>query len=609
MKSITVGYSFLFLLFEVVSSFDLRLRADPIDPCLDRAPTSDGPTSDRSAGIGVEFEAPLVKFKSDGCNAADTNQAKGQQVGDRRGDVWQLTADTTDEMAGSLTAEYILNGKEIRIGSGVASAAAAKTAWDPYQSMPNNEWDIEGNKCNPWAVDSPGATGGALNVIWAVQITAPLPLEAISDLFMKAVGPIPNSPLLATYRPGGGMVSITPDFFQSSPNGIAPDSVKADVFGFLSLVVSYVKKATPTDPPKYETRSPKFTMSIMPRTDFVAMYAQVKAALPGTGSLYDLVKILSCYKNYEDYVEIDPIFCDGSEEEPEPKDYIDVPDWIESIENGPSPDKFTELDRLVDGQIGGLGEALENVIDTNRAVPLFEFRNLRGLMPPGFENFVTEAEQALIDYHNKHKSPPQERKLIKRVTQWLHQKRQTDIYGCSITPAPSVATASATTASTLSCSYQGAQPGQGIFVGGCVCGSTTLPLITLESVSDFRQSCSYTALPTASVPNARSTASTTWSDNCEICTLVGGIADSPSCTSVEGCTKTQATPTPDASAPEEESPPPEEETEREPVCEEGDYGADATCDGKCNGENADCQCAKGGTVLDLEPVCTCTCGD
>ena len=136
---------------------------------------------------------------------------------------------------------------------------------------------------------------------------------------------------------------------------------------------------------------------------------------------------------------------------------LTVPDWIESIENGPSPDKFTELDRLVDGQIGGLGEALENVVDTNRAVPLFEFRNLGGKKPNELEDSVTKAAGALIDYHNKHKNPPRERKLIKRFTQWLHQKRETDIYGCSITPAPSVATAS-----TLLCSVQRAQPGQGI---------------------------------------------------------------------------------------------------------------------------------------------------
>lgn len=38
----------------------------------------------------------------------------------------------------------------------------------------------------------------------------------------------------------------------------------------------------------------------MPRTEFVTLYAQVKSTLPGTGSLYDLVKTLACYKNDAD---------------------------------------------------------------------------------------------------------------------------------------------------------------------------------------------------------------------------------------------------------------------------------------------------------------------
>ncbi|KAL8869501.1 MAG: hypothetical protein Q9174_004225 [Haloplaca sp. 1 TL-2023] len=491
--------------------------------------------------------------------------------------------------------------------------------------MDDNEWDIEGNQCNPWSIANPKMAGSARNLDWAVQVTGPLPLEAIKDLFTKALG-LANSPLLSPFRSGAGIVSVTQEFFQSSPNGIARDSVKADVLGFLSLIVSYAKKATPTDPPNYETLSPKFTMSVMPRTDFVTMYAQVKSALPGTGSLYDLVKILACYKNIEDYVELDPTFCDGSEEDPEPKEYMDgvgwclrntdtqetgclkVSDWIDSIENGASPDELTKLDRLVDGQIGGLGEALENVVDTSRAVPLFEFRNLGGKKPNEFQGFVTKAERALIDYHNQYKTPPQERKLIKRVTQWLYQKRQTDIYGCSITPAPSAASAAATSASTLSCSVQNADPGQGIFRRGCICEGTTLPLITLASVTDYRQSCSYTALPTTSVSNPISIASTTFSKNCEACTLVGGIADTPSCTPIEGCEKAQPTPAPDAApAPEEEE---EEAPSPEPVCEAGGYEDDATCDGKCNGENAECKYEESdGTILEFSGMYTCSCGD
>lgn len=95
------------------------------DSCDDEAPTSDGPTSDKSAGLGVEFECPAILFASSGCSAGDTNQAKGKVVGDRKGTNWELTADTTQNVAGSLTAEYILDGKVIKIGDGTASAAAA----------------------------------------------------------------------------------------------------------------------------------------------------------------------------------------------------------------------------------------------------------------------------------------------------------------------------------------------------------------------------------------------------------------------------------------------------------------------------------------------------
>lgn len=122
-----------FLLFLSVTSLpsNLKPRAD-VDPCLDETPTLDGPTSDKSAGIGVEFESSGVTFAKEGCSAADTNQGKGKQVADRKDkdNNWKLTADTSNEMAGSLTAEYILNGEQIKIGTGAATAAAAAVSSD-----------------------------------------------------------------------------------------------------------------------------------------------------------------------------------------------------------------------------------------------------------------------------------------------------------------------------------------------------------------------------------------------------------------------------------------------------------------------------------------------
>lgn len=88
------------------------------------------PSSDRSAGIGVEFEASAVTFSKPDCSLSNTNQAKGRLLSKRQGTNWQLTADTTSNIAGRLNAEYILDGRQIKIGTGTASAAAAAVSND-----------------------------------------------------------------------------------------------------------------------------------------------------------------------------------------------------------------------------------------------------------------------------------------------------------------------------------------------------------------------------------------------------------------------------------------------------------------------------------------------
>ena len=111
---------------------ELDTRADPGEPCEidDEASTLDGPTTDKSAGLGVELESSGVTLGSDKCSASDTNQAKGKVIGNRQGDKWELTADTTNEIAGLLTAEYILDGTKIKIGDDTATAAAAAVSGD-----------------------------------------------------------------------------------------------------------------------------------------------------------------------------------------------------------------------------------------------------------------------------------------------------------------------------------------------------------------------------------------------------------------------------------------------------------------------------------------------
>lgn len=90
------------------------------------------------------------------------------------------------------------------------------------------------------------------------------------------------------------MVWVSKDFFQSSPNSITSDGVKDDVLGFFSLIMSYSKSARQED----EDDSPKELTSIMPRSDFTTIFAQVKPQVPlNPNSLYQLVKVLACYKN------------------------------------------------------------------------------------------------------------------------------------------------------------------------------------------------------------------------------------------------------------------------------------------------------------------------
>ena len=105
-----------------------------------QATTLDGPTNDQSPGIGVEFEAGIVQFSSDSpCDKKSTDSLKGHRVGAkgeggqieyRKGDNWQLTADTTLNADGMLLAEYILDGTQIKLDTDDAVNAASAVGTD-----------------------------------------------------------------------------------------------------------------------------------------------------------------------------------------------------------------------------------------------------------------------------------------------------------------------------------------------------------------------------------------------------------------------------------------------------------------------------------------------
>ncbi|KAF2728871.1 hypothetical protein EJ04DRAFT_590334 [Polyplosphaeria fusca] len=121
---------------------------------------------------------------------------------------------------------------------------------------------------------------------------------------------------------------------------------------------------------------------------------------------------------------------------------------------------------------------------------------------------------------------------------------------CPTTPPPTTPSPPTTLPprAAPSCTLQNLDPDHGINQRACICGAfTTLPLLTVPHATNPSQSCAYTALPNSTLPNPISIETQTWTENCEACTLVGGIADAPTCTSVTGCTATTATATATAS--------------------------------------------------------------
>ncbi|KAJ4348831.1 uncharacterized protein N0V89_010209 [Didymosphaeria variabile] len=201
-----------------------------------------------------------------------------------------------------------------------------------------------------------------------------------------------------------------------------------------------------------------------------------------------------------------------------------------------------EVDKKIDGSVGKFGNHYEVVLDTNREVPVFEFRDLFAPRADEFGQAVKKVEDAIVGYHRKFANGP--RKFRRRQdAKYSHIRRNAPRDDCAApTPADVTTTTapSTTPPPTISCELQHEDPDQGINQMGCICGSTTLPLLTVTDATIDWQSCDYTVLPTSSIANPISIEHQTYMANCYLCTLIGGIADTPSCATqpVDGCTPT-----------------------------------------------------------------------
>lgn len=142
MYSHTISWSHAALLFLSLSSFQFG-TATPIDnQVVERSGVA-------SPGIGVEFESGSIYFTKDVHKLSEKEKeavkeagidAKGKAVTLRTakdgngaklsGKDWELTADATGGTVGHLPAEYILDGKKIKLGTGRLAIAAEEVYED-----------------------------------------------------------------------------------------------------------------------------------------------------------------------------------------------------------------------------------------------------------------------------------------------------------------------------------------------------------------------------------------------------------------------------------------------------------------------------------------------
>lgn len=161
----------------------------------------------------------------------------------------------------------------------------------------------------------------------------------------------------------------------------------------------------------------------MPRTDFLTMFNSIKHRLPaqGYGQLFDLVKDLAVFKG-DGTDDVDPDFSVDGKRVPSEKidtlkfhfaDSLATPDqdstllvshWINGLQE--NRDMLAVMDNINDGQIGGLGSRMENVLGTSRLVPIFEFRDLTALTLEEAPEKVSLFEQIVIEYHRRMKKAP-----------------------------------------------------------------------------------------------------------------------------------------------------------------------------------------------------------
>jgi hypothetical protein len=199
---------------------------------------------------------------------------------------------------------------------------------------------------------------------------------------------------------------------------IKENDITKGFLGYFSLLTTYCVLANAGNP----REGPKRLVSIMPRTDFSAQYnkfieSKLKTQLKSV-SLYDIVKKISdsgdglateVFKwSTDTRTEIDDDWNgkaddlnSGNLQVGKFLNYLQG--WDTATEKTlPQKDLVMLMDKaLRHGQVGGLGNKMEDMLDTDNPVPIFEFRDLDPIIGSKLPDLMWSYEDKVIYYHHQ----------------------------------------------------------------------------------------------------------------------------------------------------------------------------------------------------------------
>jgi len=275
--------------------------------------------------------------------------------------------------------------------------------------------------CGSWFVEKPQNfnehTTMQFIFRFGQQVTAAMPLEGIQALFVKAKSGRKDTLLSSVGGKLSNMHQVRKEDF-SRLALIKPSDINDEFLGFFSMVVSYAKAG----PKQAATDGPKMALPLMPRTDHLAIYTKFIRGKLGDqlkcDSLYQIVKLLAAYKgdgsgdmdeNFkgDEFDKAKFKWDNGIKGANNKKAELLVSDWMKGLQDG-KKDLMAEQDKIIDGQIGKLGDRMEYLYQGkhDRLVPIFEFRDLGSSSAPDLKKSLVAFEDAVVAAHKEYSNPP-----------------------------------------------------------------------------------------------------------------------------------------------------------------------------------------------------------